>query len=465
MDIIKQVKRNPVVEALIQDLASSPADFKADIALEDEMYGYVYEQLENENSDRTLVNYYSKGQTIFESLKQIIDWYFQDFSQINSFLEFACGYGRLTRFLIEKLSPQKIWVSDIYEKAIQFQEEYFKVNGIVSASNPEDYTLSRQFDCIFVCSFFSHIPEKSFTRWMQKLYDLLDPEGLLIFSVLDESRRLPFVEMDASGILFSPQSESQSLDYQEYGTTFVSETFVRTVVDKASQGKAQIHRIKQGIGLDQDIYIVTPQTTKDFSNFQFNYHPQGYLDQCEFNARGDLQLSGWVADFNPFGKVEEIQILLNGEVIQRCVPSQPRPDVAEQFQNPDLLHCGWECWVKEQELSPKDVILIKAMNTLGLSCMIDAGVIDELMGYKRWNHRLLILEDKLRTTEAQLEQSQGKLLETEENLGKTQAQLESAQLILAQTQNRIQAMESSKFWELRKKWFQFKQAVGLPHQD
>lgn len=465
MDMIRTVKKNPVVEALIDEIALSPADFKADIAAEDEMYGYVYEQLEQENCDRTLVNYYSKGREIFESLRQIVDWYFTDFSQINSFLEFACGYGRLTRFLEQQLPSQKIWVSDIYENAVQFQEEYFNVNGIVSTSEPEDFNLTRQFDCIFVCSFFSHIPERTFTRWMQKLYDLLTREGLLIFSVLDESRRLPFVEMNPSGILFSPQSESQSLDYQDYGTTFVSEKFVRTVIDKVSQGQAKIHRIKQGIGLDQDLYLVTPKITTDFSNFQLNYHPQGYLDHCNFNAQGYLQLSGWVVDFNPLGKVEEIQILLGGEIIQRCIPSQPRPDVVEKFQNPELLNCGWECCIEEQKFSPKDVILIKAVNNRGLSCIIDGGVIDELILYKRWNHQRLMLEDKLRITEAQLEQSQGKLLETEKKLGKTQAQLESAQLILAQTQNRIQAMESSKFWELRKKWFQFKQAVGLPHQD
>jgi hypothetical protein len=53
--------------------------------------------------------------------------------------------------------------------------------------------------------------------------------------------------MPAKGILFSPQSESQSLDKEEYGTTYVTEKFVRELVEKVSGGKAFVHRIKKGI--------------------------------------------------------------------------------------------------------------------------------------------------------------------------------------------------------------------------
>ena len=69
--------------------------------------------------------------------------------------------------------------------------------------------------------------EKTFSHWLQNLYNLLTPNGILIFSVHDECLRAPGAEMPAKGILFSPNSEIQSLDKEEYGTTYVTERFVR----------------------------------------------------------------------------------------------------------------------------------------------------------------------------------------------------------------------------------------------
>ena len=82
------------------------------------------------------------------------------------------------------------------------------------------------------------MPERTFTNWLQNLYDLLTPDGVLMFSVHDECLRAPHVEMPAKGILFSANSESQSLDKEEYGTTYVTEKFVREIVDrKLAQAK------------------------------------------------------------------------------------------------------------------------------------------------------------------------------------------------------------------------------------
>lgn len=53
----------------------------------------------------------------------------------------------------------------------------------------------------------------------------------------------------------------------------------------------------------------------------------------------------------------------------------------------------------------------------------------------------------------------------EAELERVQLQLQQAQLELMQSQQRIQAMESSKFWQLRKVWFQLKRKVGLPTNE
>jgi peptidoglycan hydrolase CwlO-like protein len=74
----------------------------------------------------------------------------------------------------------------------------------------------------------------------------------------------------------------------------------------------------------------------------------------------------------------------------------------------------------------------------------------------------------LQDTQAQLENTQAQLQCSQTHLQDTQAQLQCSQTHLQDTQaqlqcsrERIKAMESSKFWKLRKAWFKLKQLLGL----
>jgi SAM-dependent methyltransferase len=217
---------NPVIKAFIREQAKFPEDFKLNICEDDEMYLFALSNVKDDR-ERALVRYYAIGRRILDTVKQVVAWHFGSFENVPSFLDFACGYGRFTRFLIQEMPPERVWVSDIYANAVKFQTEYLGVSGIVSTGKPENYLIDRKFDCILANSFFSHMPERTFTSWLQNLYNLLTPNGILMFSVHDECLRAPNVEMPAKGILFSPRSESQSLDQEEYGTTYVNEQFVR----------------------------------------------------------------------------------------------------------------------------------------------------------------------------------------------------------------------------------------------
>jgi GT2 family glycosyltransferase len=61
------------------------------------------------------------------------------------------------------------------------------------------------------------------------------------------------------------------------------------------------------------------------------------------------------------------------------------------------------------------------------------------------------LHNQLNQAQRQLKRSQNKLQQTKEEL--------------EQAQNRISAMETSKFWKLRKRWFQLKRLTGIPGQE
>jgi SAM-dependent methyltransferase len=494
LDLVK----NPVIKAFIRDQAKFPEDFKLKICEDDEMYLFSLKNVADDLDDgtRALVRYYAIGRSVLDTVKQVVEWHFGSFENVPSFLDFACGYGRFTRFLIQEMPPEKIWVSDIYANAVKFQTEYLGVSGIVSTGKPENYLIDRKFDCILANSFFSHMPERTFTNWLQNLYDLLTPNGILMFSVHDQCLLPPHIEMPANGILFSPQSESQSLDKEEYGTTYVTEKFVRKLVEEVSGGKAFVHRLKKGICRFQDLYVVTNQLVRDFSELKFNHQPGGYIDVAAFTSKGSLYLEGWAADVNLDGRIEEVQVLVNGEVVQRCEPFYDRPDVAAYFQKDAILQSGWNCYLPKNTVTPQDVLIVKAINNYGAEWILETCTVKSLLSQRQSQSILGSTQTKIKLIETQLaaakiegEQSQSKLMITQTQLQETQTQLISAhtqleqtqkQLISVQTQlertenqlinlkqelekaqNRVLAMETSKFWKLRSTWFKVRRKLGL----
>ncbi len=496
---------NPLIKAFIRDQAKFPEDFKLNICQDDEMYLFSLKNVEDDRDDRdrALVRYYAIGRSVLETVKQVVQWHFGSFENVPSFLDFACGYGRFTRFLIQEMPPEKIWVSDIYANAVKFQTEYFGVSGIVSTGKPENYLIDRKFDCILANSFFSHMPQRTFTNWLQNLYDLLTPNGILMFSVHDQCLLPPHIEMPANGILFSAQSESQSLDKEEYGTTYVTENFVRELVAEVSGGKAFVHRLKKGICRFQDLYVVTNQLVRDFSELKFSHQPGGYIDVAALTSKGNLYLEGWAADVNLGGRIEEVQVLVNGEIVQRCEPFYDRPDVAAHFQKDAILQSGWNCYLPKSTVTPEAVLIVKAINNYGGEWILETCTVKSLLSQKQsqsllgssqtkiklietqlaasqieWEQsqsKLMITQTKLEESHTQLEETQTQLIEAHTQLKQTQNQLISVQTQLEQTQNqlinvkkelerahnRLLAMETSKFWKLRTVWFQVRKSIGL----
>ncbi|MBD1837186.1 glycosyltransferase [Coleofasciculus sp. FACHB-501] len=74
-------------------------------------------------------------------------------------------------------------------------------------------------------------------------------------------------------------------------------------------------------------------------------------------------------------------------------------------------------------------------------------------------------QSQLEHTQSQLEHTQSQLEHTQSQLEHTQSQLEHTQAELWLWQQRAGAMESSKFWKLRKAWFRLKQAAGLAEDE
>ncbi len=364
-DLIKRGE-DRVVQRFLHNHAPSPKRFVSRIDKDDEMFLFDL-QVNKGDRTRTAIGYYTIGSRIFDSIRQLAIWQFGGLQNVGAFLDFACGYGRSTRFLIQELPPERVWASDIYAKAITFQKRYYGVNGVVSVPDPADFPKTQKFDFIFASSFFSHMPESSFGRWIETLRNLLTQRGILVFSTHDVSLLPASVDVPPSGIFFTPNSESRTLDKNQYGTTYVSESFVTRVVDQVTGGEARVHRIKRGLVWFQDLYIVTRESNRDFTDLNFVHDSSGNFDACRPEPAGHRTLSGWAADLNQGGSIKEIQVISNDRVLQTVMPSFDRPDVAAFFLSPSILRSGWICQLREDCVRPTDIIQIKVVNHKGQS--------------------------------------------------------------------------------------------------
>ncbi|MDJ0517594.1 MAG: methyltransferase [Trichodesmium sp. MO_231.B1] len=336
------------IDTFIQDQTIKPEKINVKIHPQDEMYLYALKNTDG-RKDEALLRYFSNGKRILDAVKQIVEWYFDGFENISSFLDFASGYGRFSRFLLQEIPIDKIWVSDIYPGAVEFQKQEFSVAGIVSTNAPEDYQINQKFDCIFACSFFSHTPQKTFTGWLEKLYSCLTENGILIFSTHDLSLMTIETDVEAEEIYFTPESESLFLKTEDYGVTYVGEKWVGKVIQKVTQGKAKWHRIKRGLCGYHDLYIV-------WNNVEGRRKKEEGRSWKEEIRKEDVLINSEVAGKNSEGRSQKEEVikedvLINSEVAGKN--SEERSQKEEVIKEDVLINS--EVVGKKSEVGKEDV--------------------------------------------------------------------------------------------------------------
>lgn len=288
-----------------------------------------------------LSQYYNVALQQHFAAQQILQTFFPNPGANFAFLDFACGFGRLVRFLTLSLPDANVWVSEIQKDALAFVTQQFNVQAVESSANPEQFQAGRRFDFIWVASLFSHLPPDLFQRWLQRLLSLLTPQGMLCFSVHDQALLPPGLSLPAEGILFNPHSENSQLDPKIYGTTFVGESFVGQALHKASAEGHPYFRIPKGLAHEQDIYVVPKAQNRDLSGLQaFRRGPWGWVDERRILESGELYLRGWAASLDD-GVLPAVEIKVN-ENLHLCPTGLQRDDVRKVFGDDRLGPVGWE---------------------------------------------------------------------------------------------------------------------------
>ncbi|MFL6203109.1 MAG: class I SAM-dependent methyltransferase [Thermoanaerobaculia bacterium] len=438
---------SPYVRAFLADRGLEPSSLDLAIDGRDEMLGFLLDGLEGDR-DKALFAYFRSGLSVADGLLQVLRWRFP--RGLGKVLDFASGYGRITRFLVREIPPERLWVADVYEGGVRFQEERFGVHGLVSTVRPEELDLGETFDAILVTSLFTHLPEERFLAWLRVLLGRLDPGGVLAFSTHDPGLLVPCPPLPESGLLFQEISESGSLDTRDYGSTWVTEAFVRGAVARVAGSigrSASIHRLERGLCDYQDLYVAVLEPDVDFSGLRYTGEPYLSLERCRILGSGELEMSGWATLRT--GEVQAVEVVLDGRLLAELRVAYQRPDVAGSTGEPRNLHSGWggTFALPPGTSHGSAVLLIRVRDGRGVSHLLRAGSVESLL-LESARNEVSVLKRELWTSGERLSELQAR---ADADIGALRA--------------RIAAMEASRFWKMRNAWFRLKRGLGLTRED
>lgn len=438
-----------LVQALCREVLNDGVNLN--ISAADEMLLF-FQRFQSYLPEQAVAMYFESGRRIWRTLRQILAWRFGSPGWGGQILDFASGFGRVTRHIVAEVAPDSIWVSDIYAAGVAFQQREFGVHGIVSTADPNQFPCDRTFDCILVSSLFTHLPEPRFMEWLHRLGSLVTPGGALLLSVHDMSlHSQAAASASTPGIVFEELSESGSLDTGEYGSSWVTEEFVRSAVRQAI-GPCPVLRIPRGLASFQDLYVVPMGEASDspavFSSLEIEREPDGFFEHCSWVGKRRLYLSGWIGDRVTRRPPREVLIRIGDVLVASCRELQPRP-LVEGFAADPMEAFGWQATVEiPPDAHPE------------LACLSIRPVLSE--GEEVSLYSGPVLWACLRSAQLDAATLHTRLLRREadhdEELARQRNTYESK---IAELAGRVRWMEASRFWKARNLWFRFKRAVGL----
>jgi 2-polyprenyl-3-methyl-5-hydroxy-6-metoxy-1,4-benzoquinol methylase len=103
------------------------------------------------------------------------------FDDVERWLDFGCGYGRVIRFLVEQVPRDRVWAGDVVREGVDFCTSEFGVHPLYSQPDLEALELE-PFDFVYAISVLAHLNERNSRAMLRLLGDALRPRGIAMFT-------------------------------------------------------------------------------------------------------------------------------------------------------------------------------------------------------------------------------------------------------------------------------------------
>lgn len=131
----------------------------------------------------------SSGRISFEGIRYTLQKSGFSPENFHSVLDFGCGCGRVIRYWYGIRGP-RLYGTDYNPELIEWDQHKLRMIGKFSINQlapPLSY-LDASFDLVYALSVFTHFTAKLQKEWMDELYRVLRPGGLLLITLHGRSR-------------------------------------------------------------------------------------------------------------------------------------------------------------------------------------------------------------------------------------------------------------------------------------
>lgn len=141
-------------------------------------------------------------------------------AQPSRILDFACGHGRVMRWLRAGFPEAELTGADVNVGGVEFCSRQFGARGVPMASDGSTSQFADRYDLIWVGSLFTHLPLDRFVSLLGLCHDLLSTDGVLVMTVHGDlvAERM----RGGAHYGYSPESIQNALEaYELTGFSFV----------------------------------------------------------------------------------------------------------------------------------------------------------------------------------------------------------------------------------------------------
>jgi SAM-dependent methyltransferase len=290
---------------------------------------------------QAMAEYFGSALSVTNLLDQLAAWSGRTLADCDAVLDFAAGYGRVTRQLAPRVGRAQLFASDIMADANEFVGRVFGVQVFASAVTADRVALPRSFDLVLANSLFSHLPADDFHAWLRRLCGALTPSGLLVFSTHGPAayRRLHGRPLGGD-FAFAPISENPALPTDRYGTSFCSASFVRDAVACVGGGCTVLAHLPAWLDGFQDVYV-GGRTRPASAEFRPVPGPLGCLDGWLPGAPGEHVLAGWALSADGQARVDRVDIFGDDQHLGAATLGFERVDVMRNLAGCSEPCSGW----------------------------------------------------------------------------------------------------------------------------
>jgi len=218
---------------LAADGAAEKLGITSELHSEDQLLRHIYSKWGASAGERYIQGGHNNALAV---KRQILD--LRHPNEALKVLDFASGFGRITRHLTHMMPEHQIMASDIHSNACEFLKDTLGIPAFVSSSDPSELSIGEDYDIIFVMSLFSHLPDRTFGLWLGALYERLAPGGFLLFTANGRVTLDTFPEFyndifpKGARFGFRSESDQQDIDSADYGSMIVSIRYVLDMLEK-----------------------------------------------------------------------------------------------------------------------------------------------------------------------------------------------------------------------------------------